>query len=365
MLAFVACGSSDDSQFGNGNGDDGGGGLGDGGGSFGDGGGFDTDGGGPTKPVDSLTIDPPTAALSVTSSPFPTQKFTVTAHYTDGTTGVVGAGWTASNAPVGGVDGSGLYSTSGKQGGVVTVTATAGGKSATATVTVTLHQIANPAGIDSATQASLLGATTADGSVVWTYPYDQMAYPRGIDAPNMMWNNGAAGDVYAIHIVSPTYELQEFTSAANAVTIAGTAPAGGKSFAFDAAEWKAFVDSTSGDATVTVTRKAGANYTKLVNQTWKIASRSMSGSIYYWAINAGAVLRIKPGEKAPANFLSAPNVAGPVPAVGTKSMFCPSCHTVSSDGSTLVMGTGPWGQGGETDVWSTSYNLNTSTASFY
>jgi len=76
------------------------------------------------------------------------------------------------------------------------------------------------------------------------------------------------------------------------------------------------------------------------------------------------VLRIKPGESAPANFLSAPNVNGSVPPVGTKSMFCPSCHTVSSDGSTLVMGTGPWGQGGETDVWSTAYNLNTSTTSF-
>ena len=34
----------------------------------------------------------------------------------------------------------------------------------------------------------------------------------------------------------------------------------------------------------------------------------MSGSIYYWAINAGAVLRITLGRSAtPVNFLGAPN----------------------------------------------------------
>ena len=118
-------------------------------------------------------------------------------------------------------------------------------------------------GIDAATQASLLAATTADASVVWTYPYDGMAYPRGINAPNMMWNGAANGDDYAIHIVSATYELTEFTTATfPATTIAGTAPAGATSFAFDPAEWGTFVDSTSGPATVTVTRKSGATYTE-------------------------------------------------------------------------------------------------------
>ncbi|MEO8875917.1 MAG: hypothetical protein ABI461_10040, partial [Polyangiaceae bacterium] len=364
VIGVVACGSSDDSNFENGNksGDGGGGGLDDG--SGGGLGGGEQDGAS-TKPIDSLAIDPATAALDVTIAPYPTKQFTATAHFHDGTTGPVPANWTASNAPVGSVDGSGLYKTSGNQGGPVTITAAAGGQTATATLTVSLHQISNPAGLDAATQASLLGATAADGSVIWTYPYDQMAYPRGIDAPNMMWNGAAAGDVYGIHIVSGTYELQAFTAVAPSIAVAGTTPAGATKFAFDPAIWAAFANSTSGTATVTVTRKSGSAYTKLIQQTWHIANKSMSGSIYYWAINAGAVLRIKPGESAPVNFLGAPSVTGPVPPASTKSMFCPSCHTASADGSTLVMGTGAWGQGGQTDVWSTVYNLKTAAASFY
>ncbi len=363
VVGIVACGSSDDSTFnGNQNGD-GGSGEGGGGGL----GGGDGEGGIDGKPVSSLVISPATAALSINNAPFPTQQFTVTAHFTDGTSEVVAATWTASNAPVGTVNGSGLYKTSGNQGGAVTVTATAGGKSATAALTVTLHQFSNPAGLDAGTQASLLAASGADGSVVWTYPYNAMAYPRGINAPNMMWNGAANGDDYAIHIVSATYELTEFTTATfPATTTAGAAPAGATSFAFDPAEWSTFVDSTSGPATVTVTRKSGANYTKLIQQTWNIANRSMSGSIYYWAINRAAVVRIQPGAATPDYFLASATVPAPGEKNGsgtvTTAMYCPSCHTASADGSTLLMGTGEWGNA--VDVWSTLYNLKTSTTMF-
>jgi hypothetical protein len=365
VIALVACGSSDDSAFPNGN-NDGGSGTGDGGNNIlggGDDGGGTIDG----KTVATLTIAPATATLSVNAAPFPTQQFTATAKFTDGTSSVVAATWSSSNAPVGTINGSGLYQTSGNQGGAVTVTATVGGKTATATLTVTLHQTSNPAGLDAATQASLLAATTADGAIVWTYPYDGMAYPRGINAPNMMWNGAASGDAYAIHIVSPTYELTEFTNATyGTAPLAGTPPAGPVSFSFDAAEWATFVDSTSGPATVTVTRKSGTTYTKLVQQTWNIANRSMSGSIYYWAINKAAVVRIQPGAATPDYFLASATVPAPGEKNGsgtvTTQMYCPSCHTASADGSTLLMGTGEWG--GAVDVWSTLYNLKTSTTTF-
>ncbi len=371
ILGFVACGSSDDSSFPGGNGDDGGGsGLTDGSGTFGEGG-FGGADSGPTKPVDSLVIDPATATLDVSSAPFPTKKFTVTAHYTDGTTGVVGASWTASSAPVGHIDGSGLYFTSGGQGGAVVVTATAGGKSATANVTVVLHETANTIGADAATQAALLAAeasATTDPGVTWTYPYDGMAYTRGLNAPEMMWNGGAAGDVYAIHIKSATYELQAFSAGKAVTSVApGVTPAGAFAFDYDGANWAKFAASTSGAATVTVMRKHGSSYTKLVGQTWKMASRSMSGTIYYWAINKAAVVRIKPGATVPDFFLSGATVPPPGEQNGsgtvTTQMFCPSCHTASADGSTLAMGTGLWGT--SVDVWSTLYDLNAGATTFH
>ncbi len=356
VVGIGACGGGGGSEFNPGPNDDGGGSGDDA--SFIDSG-FGGDGG-PTMPVASLTIDPPTATLDVSVAPFPTQQFTTTAHYVDGTSGVITPSWSASNTPVGNIVNTGLYKTRGTQGGAVTITATAGGKTATAALTVTFHLLENSASADAATQAGLLAATAPDAAVTWTYPYDATAFPRGLNAPQLMWNGAAAGDVYLVHIQSPTYELQAFTNAAVATTLAGAAPAGGRTFAFAAATWGGFVDSTSGSATLTVSRKSGSTYTRLVQQTWAIASRSMSGSIYYWAINKAAVVRIKPGALAPDYFLSAATV--PLgPSTGTV-MVCPSCHTASADGSTLVMGTGRWDS--TVDVWSTLYNLKTSATSF-
>lgn len=341
------------------------------GGTFGDTGtgGFGNDDGGTQgKPIASLEITPKTATLDVSATPYPTQAFTVTAHYQDGTTGPVSPTWSASNTSVGTISGAGLYTPSGQLGGVVSVTATVSGQKATATLTVKLHQIDNPAKADDATMTGLLGATTKDTNIVWTYPYDGMAYPRGLLSPNLMWNKGANGDVYLVHVTSPTYELQVFTNADVATALAGSTPAGARSFAFDPARWSTFADSTAGAATLTVARKTGSTFTKVVEQTWSIASRSMSGTIYYWAINKAAVVRIKPGAKTPDFFLGSATVPAPgemQDALGNKStkMFCPSCHTASADGSTLVMGTGYWGP--IADVWSTLYDLKSDKTTFH
>src|ERR1700735_3106999 len=98
VVGLVACGSGDDSAFPNGNNGDGGS------GSGGDGGGinvFGDDGGTiDGKTAESLSVAPPTATLSVNAAPFPTQQFTATAKFTDGTSDVVAATWSSSNAPV-------------------------------------------------------------------------------------------------------------------------------------------------------------------------------------------------------------------------------------------------------------------------
>lgn len=344
--------------------------------SLGDGGGvIEDDGSDPIfgnddaggKPIASIAIDPPTATIDLQGAPYPTQKFKVVAQFKDGSSGVVSPMWSASEAPVGSISAGGLYTPHGSRGGVVRITATAGGQTATATLTVRLHQSDNPAQADDATRTGLLGATTPDANVVWTYPYDGMAYARGINAPALMWNKGEAADVYLVRITSPTYDLQVFTTAAVTTKIGGgTTPPGPRNFAFDPAHWTAFTDSTSGEAKLTVARKSGSTFTRVVEQTWSIASRSMSGTIYYWAINKAAVVRIKPGEAAPDYFLGSATVPTPewnAPNNPTNKMFCPSCHTASADGSTLVMGTGYWGIGA--DVWSTVYDLKADQTVFH
>jgi hypothetical protein len=173
-----------------------------------------------------------------------------------------------------------------------------------------------------------------DGSVVWAYPYDGMVYPRGIGAPPLMWNGGAATDTLYIHLESQTFEAKIFKA-----NLSGR-------YDFDPTLWDEFTQSTSGAAELTVARLSSGAATLLVDQHYTIAPASMRGTIYYWAINTGRVMRIKPGASAPDDFL------GP-------SVTCPSCHTVSANGAHLVMNEGTW-----PEELSIAYNLGTNANDF-
>ena len=313
VTILVACGSSgkngfdDGSSIAGGVGDDGGGILGTG-----------------QKTLTSLSIDPVTAALLVESGgPAPTQQYKAIAHYADGSTTEMTAGvtWTASNLQVGNIGSTGIYTASGTIGGSVKINAAFKGQKASATLTVKLHVLENPAKADPSTIAALKGATTKDPTVQWTYPYDGTVFPRGLGSPKLMWNNGVAADTYYVHVTSSTFELDAFTNVAPP-----------SRYAFAAATWQKFVDSSAGAANLTVARLSGTAATVVIKHTWTIAPGSMRGTIYYWANAAGRVMRIKPGAAAPDDF-SAPAFGSPPPGGCTMT-----CHTVSADGSTLVSG---------------------------
>src|SRR5512139_1992189 len=84
-------------------------------------------------------------------------------------------------------------------------------------------------------------------------------------------------------------------------------------------------------------------------QSWKIAPGSLRGTIYYWAVNTGTLMKIAPGasspvavfDPGPANQLGTPapaNYNGTQPPweSGGNGKRCVACHTVSKDGSTLA-----------------------------
>ena len=277
---------------------------------------------GGSKAVTKIAIDPPTAAITTESGVPASQSFKIIATYADATTQEItaGAAWTATNLQVGNVT-NGLYTTTGNLGGVVTINATFQGQKANATLTVKLHIVENPSGVSPAIQTSLKGATTKDAAIQWAYPYDGTVFPRGIAGPMMMWNNGGAADVYYVHVTSATFDLEAYT----------TVPPPSR-YAFQAATWTKFVESTKGAADLTVARHNGTAATIAAQQKWSIAGASMRGTIYYWANNAGRVMRIKPGAVAPDDF--SVGTFGALPASGCTM----TCHTVSADGSTLVSG---------------------------
>jgi hypothetical protein len=302
---------------------------------------------GNTANLTSITVDPATASVESLNGVAVKQAFKVTGHYDNGTTMPLtnGISWSASEPGIGGVDTTGLYTANGSLGGVVSVQATYQKQVASAALTVVLHIQKNGANAAGNIQAKLTGASTPDAAVVWAYPYDGTVWPRGLLAPILQWNGGAAADTYYVHIKSATFELESFLAATGA-------PA--SQIALDNPTWAQFVDSTSGSTQVSVARWDGTTASVIANHTWTIAPASMRGTIYYWSNNLGRVLRIKPGAATADDFANQPPLNDPNQYVTSSCLM--TCHTVSADGSTIISGGGIFGG---------SYNLLTDQPTVY
>ncbi len=294
--------------------------------------------------ITSVTVDPPTASIEIVDGQITTQGFTAYENFDDGTKQQIkNPSWTADLPGAGAIDNSGTFTPSGNLGGQVTVSATYQGHTGSAVLNVKLHFHVDPGATPANVQTALTGATTPDTSCVWAYPYDKTVFPRGLLSPPLEWNGGGAADVYYVHLSSPYFELETFT----------TAPPPAK-FAFDDVQWQQFTDSTSGAADLFVSRWDGAAATVVTQQKWTVAPQSMRGTIYYWANALGRVMRIKPGAAAPDDFANQPPLNDA--ASYTQSSCLMTCHTVSADGSTIVSGGGTFGG---------SYNLVTGQPMHY
>ncbi|MFI5301292.1 MAG: hypothetical protein ACHREM_24675, partial [Polyangiales bacterium] len=288
--------------------------------------------------MDSIVVSPATVSLSSVNGSTPTQAFTVKGHLPDGTLVDLGAtpSWLSADTTIGDVA-TGTFTAAGSKGGVVTVHASALGFTGTAKVTVNVLITSNGAAVDAATASLLRTASTPDAAIAWAYPYDGTVWPRGLAGPTLMWNGAAAADVYRFDVKSAYYEYEVFDAASAAPSIAS----GQYDFAVGA--WDEFLESTSGAATLTVSKlstgPSGPTATVATKESWKVAPGSMKGTIYYWSNRQGRVLRIKPGSTTPDDFSAAvlpPNVIGPD---GTTNYTCTmTCHSVSADGSTIVSG---------------------------
>ena len=276
--------------------------------------------GAPASALASISIEPGGDALEV-SETGGTRTFVAMGHFVDGSKAPLGmeVSWLASEPVIGTIAAGGVFTASGKRGGVVSLHASARGLAGDTTLTVKLKTILNSDGVADPLAASLRGAKDPDPTATWAYPYDGTVFPRGLGAPDLMWKGGASGDAYYLHITSATYEFEGFYSL--------------KPERINDDVWEAFVNSTSGPAEVTVAHVTGTTAQVLGALKWRIAPASMRGTIYYWANDKGRILRIKPGSTTPDDF-SAPEF------MNNGGGCTMTCHNVSADGSTLVSGGG-------------------------
>lgn len=306
-----------------------------GGGAGGDGGSIFTGHGA----VVSMIVDPPMATIDVQNGMAMPVAFQAIATYQDGAKEPIAASWSFDRPDIALIGTStGSLAASGKLGGKGKVTATLDKLTATADATVLLHIADNQAGL---TPGDIAAFDTPDPAASGTllYPYDKTVFGRGILAPEIMWNGGAAGDAWLVHL------KQDFVDAK--FYIKADPPSG---FQMTEEFWNSLTVSNAGEnVEVSVSKLSGGKAYTAMAETWKIAQGSLRGSIYYWAVNTGQLMKILPGAATPSVvFDSGPydQLGTPAPAnydmtvppwsQGVNNKRCVACHVVSKDGSRLA-----------------------------
>jgi len=282
----------------------------------------------------SLMIVPPAATIDVVDGVAMPVDFNATMNGAE----VQPSAWVVDLSSVAGVDGTGIVTASGNVGGLVTLKAQLDGQVATATVTVHIKKTLNLGGFSQADMDALTTPTGGqDGTVSWAYPYDKTVFPKGLAAPMLMWNGGGASDKYLLHLQGQYTQFDVFTLA--------DPPS---RHTLDATLWTQLIESGQGgnvDFKMNRLPNGAPAAMTVVDHDWTIANGSLRGTVYYWSNNLGRVLRIKPGAGAPEDFLAAAGI----------SDNCSTCHAVSANGSTLVIGG---------DVTTSTFDLQSNTGLF-
>ncbi|UQA61968.1 PD40 domain-containing protein [Polyangium aurulentum] len=319
----------------------------------------------------------------------------------------IGAGWSVDRGDIGTIDAgpasTATFTPKGKAGGLVTITAGLNGQTVQRQVMVKLTGQQNGPDPNNPAEVPQIATTipdlTAGGGIggvggeglgvavedpgliaaldspsgdgagegfKYLYPYDKTVWPRGLLAPNLMWD-WSLGDADAIKI--------ELSTTSGSFSWKGTfgkpailAQTGGKFIRHPIPQdvWAAATNSAGGATpdgspdklTVKLTvAKDGKAYGPIA-ETWTVAPARLSGIIYYNSYGTqlaknytgaiggdgkfgGAVLSIRVGDTGPKL------VAG---SNGTSAQ-CRVCHSVAADGSRLVV------QQGQNDAISSAYDL--------
>jgi hypothetical protein len=285
----------------------------------------------PSTEIESIAITPADPVIVVENGSIPAATiFTATATLKGGgTTTLTGGQWTYERPDIGTLAiATGSFTATGLFGGSGKVTYKHDQLSGTTSATVKLRFTNDPQGIDDAVKTALSSTSTPDPALALLYPYDRTVFPRGLVGPTIQWNGGNPSDVYYLRFTSPTFEYEEWnTVAAPSRWPFPTAPVD---------IWSKLTDSTEGATSFVLARWDGSQAYVTPTQTWTIAPANLAGTVYYWEVNQGNVVRLRLGDSAPQDFLQKP------PGVG-----CVACHSVSKNGGTLVGAfngsASPWG----------------------
>jgi hypothetical protein len=289
-----------------------------------------SNGSGGIDSVESVTIKPADPTVEVLNGALPSPITFVAKGKTKGGSMIDLSGeWSFDRADVARIDQqSGALVATGTVGGKGIVTFKSGSLTLTTSVSVKLHYTDDPQSIDPAIKHLLGQVSAPESSLSVLYPYDKTVFPRGLAGPTIQWNGGNASDVYYIHVTSPTFEFESWTTAP---------PPSRYDFPKTPVNiWEKLTESAVGEVAISIQRHDGFRSYRPVTRTWTIAPANLTGSIYFWEVNNGSVVRLRPGDTKPEDFFQKP--------AGT---ICAACHSVTKNGSTMVAtfsgSASPWG----------------------
>ncbi len=280
----------------------------------------------PSRDIVAIEISPTMASLVSVDGSMPEQAFTVSATLTDGTiVSAVGTRFSVDTLTVGTVDeASGLFVANGVIGGTAVVTATVAGASgdltASATVEVSLERTILGPGVP-ADVADRFGTTVMDdarrANVV--YPLDGALMPQNVFPADVQWLSGVDGDFFRVSLQKPHVDVVAYLAHDGTLE---------NHWLVDEAAWRGIAQTDpDDDATLVVDRWEAATSEAIagVPRSMRFARAALTGSVYYWDIAAGRIIRINDGTATREAFM-------PSPPVALRGARCVGCHTVSSSG---------------------------------
>ena len=295
------------------------------------GGGAGGAGGAAARSLVSLTLSPSVADLVSQNGSMPEQAFRAVGTFSDGTSGpVVGPVFAIDTRALGDLDvASGRFLANGIIGGTAAVTVSAREPAsatpvvARASVSVRIERttLGPSAPADAGTR--FMGPRVSDPAraAEISYPLAGAVMPQNVYPADVQWERGAAGDLFRITLAKPHGRVVAYVQHTGAMFK--------NDWLVETMAWRTLVQSDPDhDVELSVDRLEAATGQILGSPPvpFRFASAALTGSVYYWDIEAGRIVRIDDGTAIAISFMPTP------PPARDGAERCVGCHSVSTSG---------------------------------
>lgn len=288
--------------------------------------------------ITSVELEPKDRTLVAVDGAMPEQLFTTTVTYEDGSTGpALGPRYEIVPLAMGSIDeASGQFVANGLAGGQalvrVTVPDKTGEVTAETTLTVRLERqvlgVGAPA--DAADKFTPTPVVDAGRQVSILYPLDGAVMPQNVFPADIQWDVGAAGDLYRVKLVKSHVSLTAYVLHDGAAFQYHYLP--------DGPLWRSLTQTDPLEAArLRVDRWDSATQEVINGKVIEVsfAQAALTGTVYYWDINATRIQRVDDGTNNRVSFMPDP------PASKDDGQNCVGCHSVSRSGRYMVGRLGP------------------------